>query len=685
MAEALPGRRRRHHKEAPIAGGLGQAPGEDEPVVGGSRRLAVDSDGQSPPVKMTKRMLVVRGDLDAAGRIDGEDGGDEEGLLVDGVRNPGRMAAAEGSDRGSGLKRGRRLTVRGLVSHHIHDLDVGPRVRWAPGTFGPAWAGRSLEAGDALSDEHGDVPFGTVVAVVDLVAPRDRALSVVAGLARAGVVPVEIVAVIRPDESAAAATRELERRVEQHGLRRTTCYALHGESPGRTIIEHVSVRDGALVVIATSGSGARGEKELDPITEDVLHGVRQPVVVVGPAAQSCVGGPLVVAVDGTGIARAAIPVVEAWVRTVPGPAPRLVTVIPPGTWPADGVETPPEEVATYVDLLYERGIAATAEVLRELEAPPALAAYAAAIRAVVVVVTSPRSRDRGLALVRHNPGADRCRDMSGAGRAGGSRRVRRPGSHRRVASAADGSTSVHRRRGRCRHDAPIVKAWVVRRPGADRRRPARPRRPAGAGAAGRARCACASRCAACAVPISTSPRAICRPAPPDVVPGHEVVGIVDAVGPGAPASRRGPHRHRLAAPHLRRHAGSAGAATRTCASTPAFTGWDADGGYAEYAVVDERFAYRLPAGSATTSVAPLLCAGIIGFRALRRAALPPGGRLGIYGFGASAHLAAQVAIAEGATVHVMTRSAEARGLALRLGAAWAATPSTGRRSHSMQP
>ena len=68
--------------------------------------------------------------------------------------------------------------------------------------------------------------------------------------------------------------------------------------------------------------------------------------------------------------------------------------------------------------------------------------------------------------------------------------------------------------------------------------------------------------------------------------------------------------------------------------------------------------------------APLLCAGIIGYRALRRAALPPGGRLGIYGFGGSAHLAAQVAMAEGATVHVVTRSADARRLATDLGAAW---------------
>ena len=76
--------------------------------------------------------------------------------------------------------------------------------------------------------------------------------------------------------------------------------------------------------------------------------------------------------------------------------------------------------------------------------------------------------------------------------------------------------------------------------------------------------------------------------------------------------------------------------------TPAFTGWDADGGYAEYAVVDEQYAYGLPAGYRRRAAAPLLCAGIIGFRALRRAAVPPAGRLGIYGFGASAHLAAQV-------------------------------------------
>ena len=100
-----------------------------------------------------------------------------------------------------------------------------------------------------------------------------------------------------------------------------------------------------------------------------------------------------------------------------------------------------------------------------------------------------------------------------------------------------------------------------------------------------------------------------------------------------------------------------------------YTGWDADGGYAEFATVPAAFALPLPTGYSDTELAPLLCAGIIGYRALQRAALPQGGRLGIYGFGGSAHLTAQVALADGAEVHVMTRGAQARELALALGAA----------------
>lgn len=237
------------------------------------------------------------------------------------------------------------------------------------------------------------MPFTTIVAVVDLQTAPDRALPVVARLAQAGAIPVELVTVLDPDQTAASATWEIERRVEQCGLRRTTCYALEGESPARAIVEHASARDGALLVIPTSGSGAWGENQLDSITEDVLQGVRQPVVIVGPGLRPWAGGPLVVAVDSSGIADAAMPVVEAWVRTFQG-APRLVTVIPPGTWPADVADAPSEEVTTYVDLLNEHGIAASGEVLRELEAAPALAAHVAAMHDAVLVVTCPRSRDR---------------------------------------------------------------------------------------------------------------------------------------------------------------------------------------------------------------------------------------------------------------------------------------------------
>lgn len=156
---------------------------------------------------------------------------------------------------------------------------------------------------------------------------------------------------------------------------------------------------------------------------------------------------------------------------------------------------------------------------------------------------------------------------------------------------------------------------------------------------------------------------------PSTVPGHEVVGVVDALGPGTSRFAVG---DRVGIAWLR---GTCGAC-RWCRTgrenlCPAavFTGWDADGGYAGWTVVPETFAYRLPGALDDVTAAPLLCAGIVGYRALRRAELPPGGRLGIYGFGASAHVVAQVAIAQGATVHVLTRSAAARELALRLGAA----------------
>ncbi|MGH3190209.1 MAG: zinc-binding alcohol dehydrogenase family protein [Streptosporangiaceae bacterium] len=158
---------------------------------------------------------------------------------------------------------------------------------------------------------------------------------------------------------------------------------------------------------------------------------------------------------------------------------------------------------------------------------------------------------------------------------------------------------------------------------------------------------------------------------PGVTPGHEVVGEVVEVGPGAQTEGFAVG-DRAGAAWLRWTDGVCKFCLRGSENLcphSLYTGWDADGGYAEYMTVPAAYAYRLPGGYDDAELAPLLCAGIIGYHALKRAELPPGGRLGLYGFGGSAHLAAQVALAQGATVHVLTRGEQARRLALELGVA----------------
>jgi propanol-preferring alcohol dehydrogenase len=148
-----------------------------------------------------------------------------------------------------------------------------------------------------------------------------------------------------------------------------------------------------------------------------------------------------------------------------------------------------------------------------------------------------------------------------------------------------------------------------------------------------------------------------------------VVGVVDRLGAGSVRFDAG---DRVGVPWLAHTCEICRfclAGRENLCTDPQFTGWDVDGGYADYIVVDEGFAYAVPDTFTDEEAAPLLCAGIIGYRALRRSQLPPGGRLGIYGFGGSAHLTAQIAMAEGARVHVMTRAPEAQELALALGAA----------------
>ncbi|HEX9358712.1 MAG TPA: zinc-dependent alcohol dehydrogenase family protein [Streptosporangiaceae bacterium] len=159
------------------------------------------------------------------------------------------------------------------------------------------------------------------------------------------------------------------------------------------------------------------------------------------------------------------------------------------------------------------------------------------------------------------------------------------------------------------------------------------------------------------------------PKRPDTTPGHEVVAEVVAAGPG---TRRFTTGDRVGAAWLGGTDGSCVFCRRgqeNLCPASVYTGWDFDGGYAEYMVAAEAFAHPLPHGFSDAELAPLLCAGIIGYRALRRAEVPPGGTLGIWGFGGSAHLAAQVAMAQGAEVHVFTRGEAARELARSLGVA----------------
>ncbi|RZL77708.1 MAG: zinc-binding alcohol dehydrogenase family protein [Rhodococcus sp. (in: high G+C Gram-positive bacteria)] len=157
---------------------------------------------------------------------------------------------------------------------------------------------------------------------------------------------------------------------------------------------------------------------------------------------------------------------------------------------------------------------------------------------------------------------------------------------------------------------------------------------------------------------------------PRVTPGHEVVGEVAAVGDSAAEGFAVGDRVGIA--WLRHTCGRCAACLRGAENLcrqSRYTGWDADGGYAEFATVPADYALRLPDGYTDNELAPLLCAGIIGYRALERAAVPDGGALGIYGFGGSAHLTAQVALTRGTRVHVMTRGVQARELAGHLGAA----------------
>jgi alcohol dehydrogenase, propanol-preferring len=157
-----------------------------------------------------------------------------------------------------------------------------------------------------------------------------------------------------------------------------------------------------------------------------------------------------------------------------------------------------------------------------------------------------------------------------------------------------------------------------------------------------------------------------------IIPGHQIVGVVDQLGQGCSRLRVG---QRVGVAWLRHTCGHcefcASGSENLCAEQR-FTGYHADGGYAELAVAPEDYVYELPAAFSDVDAAPLLCAGIVGYRAYKRSNPPErGGRLAIVGFGSSAHVILQIALHRGGEVYVATRGEKHRQLAREMGAAWA--------------
>jgi alcohol dehydrogenase, propanol-preferring len=179
-----------------------------------------------------------------------------------------------------------------------------------------------------------------------------------------------------------------------------------------------------------------------------------------------------------------------------------------------------------------------------------------------------------------------------------------------------------------------------------------------------------SCCAICRTDLHVIEGDIHAPKMP-IIPGHQIVGIIDRLGPECRMLKLGA---RIGAAWLRHTDGVCRFCTtgreNLCPNSE-YTGFNADGGYAEYAIVPEAFAYELRSSMDDISVSPLLCAGIIGYRALKRCDLRPASKLGIFGFGSSAHIILQIAIARGHTVYVVSRNKNHQHLASSLGATWA--------------
>jgi propanol-preferring alcohol dehydrogenase len=155
-----------------------------------------------------------------------------------------------------------------------------------------------------------------------------------------------------------------------------------------------------------------------------------------------------------------------------------------------------------------------------------------------------------------------------------------------------------------------------------------------------------------------------------VVPGHQVVGIVDAVGQGAHGFREGDRTGAIWLYSTDQRCQFCSRGLENLCENARFSGYDVNGGYADAMVVPAEFAHRIPDKFPDEHAAPLLCAGVIGYRSFRLSEARTGDRLGLYGFGASAHIVLQIARHLGCEIYVFTRTPAHRELALRLGAAW---------------
>ena len=155
-----------------------------------------------------------------------------------------------------------------------------------------------------------------------------------------------------------------------------------------------------------------------------------------------------------------------------------------------------------------------------------------------------------------------------------------------------------------------------------------------------------------------------------IIPGHETVGIVDKAGAGVRSVKEGDRVGIAWLQNTCRECEFCRSGRENLCAKAVFSGYHVHGGYAEYALVPETFAYPIPPVFSDDEAAPLLCAGIIGYRALRLSGVQPGQRLGMYGFGASAHVTIQVAKHWGCSVYVCSLREEHRALARELGAAW---------------